>query len=71
MPRQSLDIADCDTPESLPALLRRAADRFREDQGELSSAWQDRNAGRVWGDFATILERAARSCDTAIAKRIV
>lgn len=67
MPEISLDVA---TPEEVPDVLRRAADHYRESQGELSSAWQDENAGKVWADFATILDRAAQSCERAISKRL-
>jgi len=43
---------------------------FRESNSELQSAWQDRNAGNVWTALAKILERAADSCDKAIAKHV-
>lgn len=59
---------DIDIPEKLPAALRRAAERYRESASELHSAWQDRNAGRVWSEFARILDRAADSADRAIDK---
>lgn len=70
MRQPSTDIADADTPESLPAILRRAADKLAESPGDLSAAWQDANAGKVWGDFARILNRAADSCDRAITRRL-
>ncbi len=65
--RFSLDVA---TPEDFPAVLETVAEHYRESQGELSSAWQDTNAGKVWGDFANILERAAKSARLVIAKRL-
>ena len=62
-----LDVA---TPEEVPAVLEAIADRYRESADELLSAWQDDNAGKVWNDFATILDRAAESCRRAITKRL-
>jgi hypothetical protein len=61
-----LDVA---TPDEVPAILESIADHYRESASELSSAWQDGNAGKVWGDFATILDRAAKSCRKAISRR--
>ena len=66
---QSYDL-DVATPEKVPAILEAIADHYRESAGELSSAWQDGNAGKVWGDFATILDRAAESCRKVISKRL-
>ena len=62
-----LDVA---TPEEVPTVLETVANRYRESADELSSAWQDGNAGKVWADFATILDRAAESCRKAISKRL-
>lgn len=61
---------DVETPENVPIVLETVANYYRESQGELSASWQDENAGKVWGDFANILERAARSCRLAISKRL-
>jgi acyl-CoA reductase-like NAD-dependent aldehyde dehydrogenase len=57
---------DVDTPEKVAEVLRRAAQRFYESAGELESAWQDKNAGKVWERMARILERAADSCEGAL-----
>jgi hypothetical protein len=65
----NLDL-DVDCPEKVPQVLRRAADRFRESTGELQSAWQDEHAGKVWTAIATVLDRAAGSCETAIKKHL-
>jgi hypothetical protein len=62
-----LDVA---TPEEVPAILETIANRYRESAAELSSTWQDRSAGKVWADFATILDRAADSCRKAISRRL-
>jgi uncharacterized protein YukE len=68
-PFLTTDLAECATPEQVPATLRRIADRFAESTSELQSAWQDPSAGKVWQDFANILNRAAQSCENAIARR--
>ena len=62
-----LDVA---TPEEVPAVLEAIANHYRESADELASAWQDRNAGKVWSDFATILDREAESCRKAISRRL-
>jgi hypothetical protein len=61
-----LDVA---TPDEVPVILEAIADHYRESANELAGAWQD-DAGKVWSDFATILDRAAESCRKAIAKRL-
>jgi hypothetical protein len=61
---------DVDTPEKVPQALRAVADRFRESNDELRSAWQDEHAGKVWTAIATILDRAAKSCEQAIEKHV-
>jgi len=65
--RYNLDVA---TPEDVPVVLETVANFYRESQSELSSTWQDEHAGKVWGDFARILDRAAESCRRAIIKRL-
>ena len=67
--RKSTDLADCVAPEEVEPMLRRIADMFNEAATELSSAWQDNQAGKVWGDFARIMERAADQCAKARPKR--
>jgi hypothetical protein len=66
MTNYNLDIC---TPEELPIKLRWIADQYGDSQSELSAAWQDEHAGKIWSDFATILYRAAESCDKALTKR--
>ena len=56
------------TPEDVPTVLRAAADQFRQATADLQAAWGDKSAGVIWTQFATILERAAKSCDAAIEK---
>lgn len=66
MGRYNLDVAD---PDSVPTVLETVANFYRESAGELESAWQDRYAGKIWEDFAQILDRAAEQCRKALAKR--
>jgi hypothetical protein len=61
---------DVDVPEKVPAVLRAVAQRYYESAADLQAAWQDKHAGRVWREFAQILERAAASCDRAVAKDV-
>jgi hypothetical protein len=61
---------DVDGPEQVADVLERAAGVYRESEGDLSSAWQDPAAGRVWRDIAKILERAASACRKAVDRRI-
>jgi hypothetical protein len=60
-----LDVA---APEQLAKVLRDTADKFRQSTLELQSAWQDPQAGRVWSEFARILERAADQSEKACDK---
>ncbi len=66
---QSYDL-DVATPEEVPAILEAVANHYRESASELSTAWQDHKAGKVWADFAAILDRAAESCRKAISRRL-
>lgn len=56
MPDLDLDV---DTPEKVAEVLRRAADVYAQAPSDLSSAWGDRNAGKVWGKIAREIERCA------------
>ena len=64
-----LDHFDVATPEEVAVVLETVANYYRESAGELQGAWQDANAGKIWGDFAAVLDRAARSCRKALEKR--
>ena len=66
---KSQDLSDADSPERVAIILRNAAAAMSEAPAELSAAWQDMNAGKVWADFARILERAADSCERARQRR--
>jgi hypothetical protein len=57
---------DVDVPEHVSAVLNRAAQAYYESAGELSSAWQDPNAGKVWEKIAVILEKAANQIDKIV-----
>jgi hypothetical protein len=65
---KNLDL-DVSTPEEVPDILRRAAERFHESHSELQAAWQDKNAGKVWASIANILDRAAAQCERVIAAK--
>ena len=67
--RMETDMAAASAPEHVEQILRNVADTFNEAATELSAAWQDREAGKCWGDFARILERAAEQCEKIRAKR--
>jgi hypothetical protein len=64
--RYNLDI---DAPEKFPGTLEAVADLYRDSTSELQGAWQDEHAGKIWSDFANILERAAASARRALDKR--
>ena len=64
--RYNLDVAD---PDSVPIVLETVANFYRESAGELEGAWQDKQCGKIWEDFARILDRAAQSCRKALDKR--
>lgn len=54
---------DVDAPEQVSAVLRKAAEAYRYSQGELQSAWQDKNAGKAWAKIARELEKLAAKLD--------
>ena len=56
------------SPDQLAKVLREAAQDYRESQTELSAAWGDLEAGRVWEKLAGVLEAAADKCDRTVAK---
>ena len=60
---------DVETPNQVAERLTQAADAYRESSHELTGLWQDPEAGAVWRDLAAILDRAAKSCTKAVAKR--
>jgi hypothetical protein len=55
-------------PDQVPALLQKLATEYRESQANLQDTWQDPNAGKIWGDFAKILERASDQAKEALDK---
>ena len=64
--RYSLDVGG---PNAAPEVLRRTAERYRADAVELAATWQDSAAGKIWDDFAGILEAAAEKCERAMKRR--
>lgn len=57
---------DVDAPEKVSAILRRAAEAYYYSAEELASAWQDRQAGKVWERIARVLESAADKIDKIV-----
>lgn len=57
---------DVETPEDVSIVLREAAQIYYEAEGELSSAWGDPEAGKVWTKIAKILERVANQIDKIV-----
>lgn len=62
MARKSLDL-DVDAPDKVADILRNAGDEYMEAESELSAAWGDPNAGKIWTKIANVLYRAANSID--------
>lgn len=57
-----------DAPEKFPAVLENVAEHYRQSHAELSAGWQETSAGRIWADFAAILDRAAKSARKALER---
>jgi hypothetical protein len=66
--RYNLDVS---TPDDVPVILETVANHYRESAAELASAWTDPTAGKIWEDFARILDRAAESCRKAMRNRLL
>lgn len=63
---KTTDLNDPATPEQIPPVLRRAADKMREQASELEAAWHDKRAGDAWLIVAKELDRAASRIDAKI-----
>lgn len=61
MKAHSTDLQDAATPEDVPAILRNAAERYRQSAIDLPSDWGDKNAGKVWDRIANRLEGLANT----------
>jgi hypothetical protein len=59
MSPHSTDLHDAATVAETVRILRNAAQAYLETISDLQSAWQDKNAGKVWARVAKELERAA------------
>lgn len=53
------NLLDCQSPTELVAMMRDAAQAYRDSQAELSISWQDESAGRIWLTAARGLEALA------------
>lgn len=67
MAKLDLDL-NVDAPRKVVGVLRDAAQAYSEAAVELESAWQDKNAGKVWNKIAAELYRAADRVATACDK---
>lgn len=56
-------------PWQVPQVLRRAAEKMREDGAELDGSWQDARAGGGWRVIARELDRAADRIERKLAAR--
>lgn len=65
MARNDIDL-DVDTPEKVVSVLRGAAQTYYESAEDLSSSWQDPQAGKIWEKIAKILDKAADQIDKLI-----
>ena len=54
---------DVEAPDQVAAVLRAAAEAYRESAAELTAAWQDHRAGQPWSMIAAELDRAAERID--------
>lgn len=57
---------DVDAPDKVAPTLRAIADLYRQSAIDLESSWQAGHAGRPWYKLATILDRAAASCERVV-----
>lgn len=57
--KNTTDLNEPDAPGLIPGVLRRAAEKMREQQAELAAAWQDKHAGADWLVVAKELDAAA------------
>lgn len=65
---RTTDLNEPASPEDVPAVLQYAAEKMREQASELQSAWQDKNAGKVWDIIARELDRAAERIASKIGR---
>lgn len=63
---KTTDLNEPDAPDAIPGVLRRAAEKMREQASELAVAHQDRHAGKPWTVIAEELDRAAARIEAKI-----
>lgn len=66
---RTTELQDAQAPEDVPAILRRAAEKYREAPGDLSSVWGDPAAGAVWEVIARSLDVAADKIERQVERR--
>lgn len=54
------------SPDAIPNVLRRAAQKMHEQAAELGACWQDGSAGRSW----SLIARELECCADKIEKKI-
>jgi hypothetical protein len=63
------DLAMEADPCNVPSTLDAIADLYAEAEEQIKSDWSSTpGVGKVWGEYATILRRAAESCRTALKR---
>lgn len=62
------DLNEPSDPDDIPDVMRRAAEKMREQAAELQAAWGDRYAGRPWKLIAKELDRAALRIEKLLEK---
>lgn len=62
---KSLDL-NVDSPDKVAAVLSNAVEAYFASAAELSSAWQDPEAGKPWAKIAKILSKAMVQVDNVI-----
>ena len=66
MTAQTTDLNEPYAPSLIPGVLRRAADKMREQQAELAASWGDKNAGKDWLVVAKELDAAAKRIESKL-----
>ncbi len=64
---KTLDL-DVSSPDKVPTVLMAAADRFSSDADNLSSSWQDKQAGKPWQIISLELAHAAYKIESKLRR---
>lgn len=66
---QTLDMNVSDPAQAI-AVLRKVVDEYNGSACDLPTYHGDTQAGKVWGDYAKILDRAILSMERALSRRL-